>query len=300
MKKLNCRDEKVKTFSLRGKEANAGLIRMAPERSEKNNVRAVSRYYTLLRDPARRKIIEILGSQSKIGFKELRQELKLGVGTVYYHLDMLSDFLTQDKHRKYMLNDRGRLLHRLLRDGSLPPTLEIGEAFSHRLGRWLFLSPVFAKTVRPLRLLPVSVLILALGAVGAALASVDPMLFFYFPFSGYGFETIATLFLSNWIGLFLVSNFLIYMLYRRAGGNLQLFTCIGIAAFPLALFPYVYMFVSYDVARYLLLAIQIWSLLLISSALCFGKGLRLDKGIVVSLTILYLNVMLLVILGRLI
>jgi len=122
---------------------------------------------------------------------------------------------------------------------------------------------------------------------------------FYFPFSSYEFETIVMLFLSNWIGLFLLSSFLIYILYRRSGGNLQLFTCIGIAAFPLALFPYIYMFISYDVARYLLLAIQIWSLLLISSAFCFGKGLRLDRGIVVSLTILYLNVMLLVILGRL-
>ena len=266
---------------------------------QNNNVTPISRYYTLLRDPARRKIIEILGIQGKIGFKELRQELKLGVGTVYYHLDMLSDFLTQDKHRKYMLNDRGRLLLRLLRDGNLPPPLNIGEAFSHRLGRWLFLSPVFTKTVRPLRWLPVSALILALGAIGAAIASVDPMLFFYFPFSSYEFETIVTLFLSNWIGLFLLSNFLIYLLYRRSGGNIQMFTCLGIAAFPLALFPYIYMFISYDVARYLLLAIQIWSLLLMSSAFCFGKGLLLDKGVVVSLTILYLNVILLVILGRL-
>jgi len=190
------------------------------------------------------------------------------------------------------------MLYKILKEGSIPATLEISEAFSHRLGRWLFLSPVFTKTIRPLRWLPVSALILALGAIGAALANVDPMLFFYFPFSSYEFETIAILFLSNWIGLFLVSNFLIYILYRRSGGNLQLFTCIGIAAFPLALFPYIYMFISYDVARYLLLAIQVWSLLLISSAFCFGKGLRLDRGIVVSLTILYLNVMVLVILGR--
>jgi hypothetical protein len=243
--------------------------------------------------------VEILGSQGKIGFKELKQELGLGVGTIYYHLDMLSDFLTQDKHRKYMLNDRGHLLHRLLKEGSMPPTLGIGEAFSHRLGRWLFLSPIFTKTARTLVWLPVSVLILAFGAVGSAMANVDPMLFFYFPFSGYEFETIVTLFLSNWVGLFLLSSFLIYILYRRSGGNLQLFTCIGIAAFPLALFPYIYMFIPYDVARYLLLAIQIWSLLLITSAFCFGKGLRLDRGIVVSLTILYLNVMLLIILGRL-
>ncbi len=253
----------------------------------------------MLRDPARRKIVEILGNQGKIGFKELKQELGLGVGTVYYHLDMLSDFLTQDKHRKYMLNDRGRLLYQTLKEGRLPPTLAIGEAFSHRLGRWLFLSPIFTKTVRPLRLLPVSVLILAFGAVGAAIASVEPMLFFYFPFSGYEFETTVILFLFHWIGLFLLSNFLIYLLYRRVGGNLQLFTCIGISAFPLALFPYIYMLIPYDVARYFLLAIQIWSLMLMSSAFSFGKGLRLDKSIVVSLTILYVNVMLLIIFGRL-
>ena len=71
----------------------------------------LSRYYTLLRDPARRKIIEILGIQEKIGFKELRETLGLGVGTVYYHLDMLSDFITQDKQRKYRLNDRGKMLY---------------------------------------------------------------------------------------------------------------------------------------------------------------------------------------------
>jgi hypothetical protein len=255
----------------------------------------------LLRDPARRKIVEILGSQGKIGFKELKQTLGLGVGTVYYHLDMLSDFLTQDKHRKYMLNDRGRLLHKLLREGSLPPSLEIGEAFSHRLGRWLFLSPIFIKTTRPEKMLPVSILILVLGAIGAAYVKIDPMLFFYFPFSDYEFETIATLFFFNWIGIFLFSDFLIYLLYRRTGGDLQLFTCLGISVFPLALFPYIYAILplSYSTARYILLVLQVWSLLLMSSAFSFGKGLRLDKSIVISLTIIYLNVMLLIILGRL-
>ncbi len=259
----------------------------------------LSRYYTLLRDPARRKIIEMLATYEKIGFRELRETLGLGVGTVYYHLDMLSGFVTQDKKRKYMLNERGRMLHKVLKEGSIPAAVEISEAFSHGLGRWLFLSPVFTKTVRPLKWLPVSALILVLGSFGAAFANIDPMMFFYFPFSSYEFETIATLFISNWIGVFLLSNFLIYILYRRTGGNLQLFTCLGIATFPLALFPYIYMFISQDISRIILLAIQIWSLLLTSSAFCFGKGLRLDKGIVVSLTILYLNVMLLVFFGRL-
>jgi len=257
-----------------------------------------SRYYTLLRDPARRKIVEILGSQGKIGFKELKAELGLGVGTVYYHLDMLSDFLVQDKHRKYSLNDKGRLLFQSLKEGRLPPTLGIGDTFSHRLGRWLFLSPFFAKTTRPERLLPVSILVLTLGAVGAALAKIEPILFFYFP-STSEFETIATLFFFHWIGLFLLSAFLIYLLYRRVGGDLQLFTCLGISALPLALFPYIYMFVPYHAARFILLALQVWTLLLVSSAFCFGKGLRLDRSIVVSLIILYFNIVLLIALGRL-
>jgi len=253
----------------------------------------------LLRDPARRKIIEILGDQGKIGFKELRQSLGLGVGTVYYHLDMLSDFLTQDKQKKYMLNDRGRLLLNVLKEGRLPPTLEIGEVFTHRFGRWLLLSPVFIKTTRWSCLLPISILILALGAVGTAIARLDSVLLFYFPFSGYEFETIILVFFFHWIGLFLLSDLLIYLFYRRTGNDLQLLTCVGISALPLVLFPYIYMLLPYDVARYFQLPLQIWTLMLTSSAFCFGKGLRLDKSIVVSLTILYLNVMLLIISGRL-
>ena len=99
----------------------------------------LSRYYTLLRDPARRKIVEILGVQEKIGFKELREALGLGVGTVYYHLDMLSDFITQDKQRKYKLNDRGRMLFKILKEGNVPATLEISETLPNGFFSRLFL-----------------------------------------------------------------------------------------------------------------------------------------------------------------
>jgi len=258
----------------------------------------LSRYYTLLRDPARRKIIEVLGTQEKIGFKELREALGLGVGTVYYHLDMLSDFLTQDKQRKYRLNDRGKMLYRTLKEGNIPPTLEISEAFSHRLAKWLFLSPVFAKTVKPLRFLPASIAILLVGALGAAYAQLDPALFFYFPYSTYSFTSVIVLYVFNWIGLFLFAELFTYLLYRRVGNDLQLFTCLGLAAFPVAIFPYIYIFISDVISQYILFILQIWSLLLVSAALCFGKGIRLDKAIVVSLTAMYLNIALLFLLGR--
>jgi DNA-binding transcriptional ArsR family regulator len=258
----------------------------------------LSRYYTLLRDPARRKIIEILGVQEKVGFKELKESLGLGVGTVYYHLDMLSDFIAQDKQRKYRLNDRGQMLYRVLKDGNVPATLDMSEAFSHRIAKWVFLSPVFAKTSKPLKFLPVSIAVLLVGALGTAYAKLDSALFFYFPYSIYNFTSITVLFISNWIGLFLFAELLTFLLYRRVGNDVQLFTCLGLAAFPIAIFPYMFLFMSDVYSQYVMFVLQIWSVLLVSAAICFGKGLRLDKAIVISLTAIYLNIALLFILGR--
>jgi DNA-binding transcriptional ArsR family regulator len=258
----------------------------------------LSQYYTLLRDPARRKIIEILGVQEKIGFKELKETLGLGVGTVYYHLDMLSNFVTQDKQRKYRLNDRGQTLYKVLKEGNVPATLEISEAFSHRVAKWLFLSPVFAKTVKPLRVLPVSIALLLIGALGSAYANLDSALFFYFPYSAYSFTSIVALYSFNWVGLFLFAELFTYLLYRRVGNDIQLFTCLGLASFPMAFFPYVYLLISGVISQYVLFILQVWSLLLVSAAFCFGKGIRLDKAIVISLTAIYLNMATLFMLGR--
>jgi len=258
----------------------------------------VSRYHTVLRDPTRRKIIEILGEQGKIGFKELKQTLGLGVGTVYYHLDMLSEFVTQDKERKYVLSDKGRLLYASLKEGSMPPALQMGEALSHRVGKWLFLSPVFAKTSKTLLFLPVALGVLVFGAFGSAIAELNPMLFYYPSADALSFHATIALFVSNWIGLFLFSELMIYVFFKRAGGDLQLFTCIGVAAFPLAIFPYVTLFVSYAIAQYVLFVLQIWTILLLSAAFSFGKGIRLDKSVILSLTIIYLNTMILLFLGK--
>jgi DNA-binding transcriptional ArsR family regulator len=258
----------------------------------------LSQYYTLLRDPTRRRIIEILGEQEKIGFKELRETLGLGVGTVYYHLDMLSGFIVQDKQRKYRLNERGQMLYRVLKEGDVPAPLDIGEAFTHRVGKWLFLSPLFAKTAKPTRFLPIAVAVLLVGALGSAYAQLDPALFFYFPYSLSSSASIIVLYVLYWIGLFLFAELFTFMLYRRVDNNLQLFTCVGLATFPLAAFPYIYLLLSSAVSQYVLLVLQVWSLLLVSAAFCFGKGIRLDKALVVSLTAMYVNITILFLLGR--
>jgi DNA-binding transcriptional ArsR family regulator len=165
-----------------------------------------SRYYALLKDPTRRRILEILGSQGKIGFKEPREALGVGVDAVYYHLDMLSDFIEQDKQRKYQLNVRRQMLYKVLKDGNVPANLQISEALSHRAAKRLFLSPIFAMTAEPLRFLPISALIMVLGAWGAAAAKLELALLFYFEGSTCSPTNISALFIFNWIGLFLFAE----------------------------------------------------------------------------------------------
>jgi len=66
----------------------------------------------------------------------------------------------------------------------------------------------------------------------------------------------------------------------------------------MAFFPYAYLFISDVISQYVLFVLQVWSLLLVSAAFCFGKGIRLDKAIVISLTAIYLNMAMLFMLGR--
>jgi hypothetical protein len=224
---------------------------------------------------------------------------------------MLSDFIEQDKQRKYRLNAKGQMLYRVLKDGSVPASLGISETLSHRTAKWLFLSPLFALTVKPLKFLPISAAILVLGAFGASVAGLEPALFFYFEYSTRSPLGTMALFIFNWVGLFLFTEALAFVFFRRAGNELQLFTCIGLAALPLAVFPYIYVAVPIAldglnlyhgeiemIRQAILIVLQVWSLLLVSAAACYGKGLRLDKGIILGLTAMYLNIAILFMLGR--
>jgi hypothetical protein len=120
------------------------------------------------------------------------------------------------------------------------------------------------------------------------------------------------LFIFNWVGLFLFAETLAIALFRRVGNDLQLFTCIGLAALPMAVYPYLYLAApsflealalsSWELLKTLrysvLVVLQVWSILLISAAICYGKGLRLDKGILISLTATYVNIAFLFMLGK--
>ncbi len=185
----------------------------------------------------------------------------------------------------------------------MPAPIEINKTFSHSVGKWVFLSPAFSKTVGNVWFLPISIGILFVGALGSAYAQLEPALFFYFQYPSLNPTGIVALYFLNWLTIFIFAEVAIYLLYRRTGNDLQLLSCIALASFPIASYPYVFMLFSFlflpiIAVQYISVVLQIWTLLLISAALSFGKGIRLDRGIIISLTAMYLNIAILFLQGR--
>jgi len=74
--------------------------------------------YTILGSATKRKIILFLGERGKASFTELKRELKISVGNLYYNLDSLSQLITKDENRKYMLTPHGQYVYRIIMEES--------------------------------------------------------------------------------------------------------------------------------------------------------------------------------------
>jgi DNA-binding transcriptional ArsR family regulator len=87
---------------------------MGPVMSQEVKKLDIFRIYKLLDHPVRKEIIELLGEQKRVGFKEFTEQLQINVGTLYYHFDVLSGLITQDEDRKYVLTDLGKMAYQFL------------------------------------------------------------------------------------------------------------------------------------------------------------------------------------------
>ncbi len=59
-----------------------------------------SKLHAALGHPLRKSIIEYLDDAGEAGFKDLKQRLGVTVGTLYYHLEILGDLVTQNSQRE--------------------------------------------------------------------------------------------------------------------------------------------------------------------------------------------------------
>jgi len=262
-------------------------------------------FYTILSHPLRRDIIRLLGEKEVMGFTELRQALNASVGTLYYHFDVLGNLISQDKNRKYRLTDRGRLAYRAL-TGEKGEELKVDLTVAPRSGL-AFLSTLFAPRglftylySSPLRFVPEVLIILLYGAWVFSQSSLEPMGLFITVGTWSLPHVTMVKFLAGWLIFSLLSSLLALAIFGRRGGDLDLLVGVAFSFLPLLFLPsMVFLNIYFGlgmplvgniVVDILFFVFQGWSLCLLTTAIGSAKGLKMERAVVISLIILYLNI----------
>ena len=68
---------------------------------------------TVASNPLRRQIVEVLGREGAKTFTELKRQLRVSTGTLYYHLENLRGVIEQTEDKKYKLTEDGLKLFKI-------------------------------------------------------------------------------------------------------------------------------------------------------------------------------------------
>ncbi|RLF21527.1 MAG: hypothetical protein DRJ68_03300 [Thermoprotei archaeon] len=201
--------------------------------------------YQALGNPHRRKIISLLGERPEgMAFSELKRELNISVGSLYYNIDQLRDLVYQREDKRYALTEKGVVAYKMLKkdvervrsEGSasgfsgLTDTLR--EIF---FPRWFF---AFLESRR--RLTPaIAVVVLLVGAIACSFNGVV----LHVTWIAYSSDKAlcASSFLWSWLAISAISFFIASpwrsIAFREGLKRLpQYLAEAGLAMFPLAIF----------------------------------------------------------------
>ncbi|MFX1260189.1 MAG: winged helix-turn-helix domain-containing protein [Promethearchaeota archaeon] len=275
-----------------------------------NNQSVEDSYYYALGHELRRNIIKIIGENKYSSFTNLKKELKVSTGTIYHHLDTLSQLIEQRKDKKYYLTEIGIYAYNSLKDNieiiEAPTTLD-REFKSPILKALMFLTPKrfisFEKKDRIYNSI-ISLSILLIGAILCGLNGFYAFLLYYIETSEdiYKLEIIYHVFFS--IGY--IINFLIYFLlvegmcrvfYGKKQKTLNFFLSFPIILYPMVIYLLVhFIFLSTELIQItivqifdvvLLVFFQIWSLWLLTYNISVNKELKIENGLIISLLLHY-------------
>jgi DNA-binding transcriptional ArsR family regulator len=266
-----------------------------------------SSVYKILSNPHRRRIIEIIGAEGKTSFTELNKDLQMSIGALYHHLDTLGDLITQDEQHKYILTWRGKLAFKLLNETSdqLSSVRSDHDGDSgHTSNRLAYVVKIFlprsvflSVSDKPILYLPVTGIIVVLGAWVAVQANLRFLL--VFPDNQTTLSPILTaiFFVSSWLTVFVLSDIFSTLIFKRKGGDLSLLVGSSFSFLPLIFFSglwYLFKIVRFDaggiITSVLILSSQLWTIGILSCSISFSKGLKMDRSALVSFMVTYINI----------
>ncbi len=263
------------------------------------------RLYGVFNHPIRAKIIDILHTRGSMSFTELRNEISVSVGSIYYHLSVLGELITQDEKKRYLLTDLGIRTAKHLETNPLEATprtpsanLPITERLAPIISGSFILQGV---SLSPLRHSVEAVLIIFLGGWVTSLAGLEPQMLFLFEGTSLSSTSIVLNFILGWFAIFAVSDIIATVVFKSSRGHLPLLVGSTYALLPLILFALLWLYrETYPLSlagafgvwpfRILFFLLQVWSFLILSSSIKISKNLTASRSVVIVLFLVYLNI----------
>ena len=233
-----------------------------------------------LKNPIRRRILEILYARKVATPKELAEELGQKVPAVYYHLDLMKGFVSKNEKGEYEATAKGiGLIRGTVRDEVLTRTP------IRRVAPYLAFIRYFSS---PAKLLPI--------AVGVAVAEYAACLFvglrpYLFGYSTGATDALPVYYLGNIFIMFLILEGGSYAVARRTGGEVLLQEGILVARLPLFLIiAAILLGPGPSIAYPLALALgTLLSLALVALSTSLSKGIRPEIAVIISFVALYFD-----------
>ncbi|HPC28410.1 MAG TPA: winged helix-turn-helix domain-containing protein [Candidatus Methanomethylicus sp.] len=235
----------------------------------------------VLKNPHRRKILELLSTRKVATPREISEELGIGVPTVYYHLELMKGYVQKTARGEFAATEKGLELYKATLKEGISQKAPMGQLVPYR-----FFSALASS---PRRFLLLSA---AIGAVEYAFCHFllfRPYLMSYA--RSIDLQSLPLYYLANIAALFLLLEASSFLATRRLGGELPLINGIMLSRLPLMIIAVDPLLGNLQPLSLAAVALgQLASVYALSMSLSLSKGIRQETALIICLVILYLNI----------
>jgi hypothetical protein len=272
---------------------------------KKKDVDIESSFYYALSHEIRRKIIKIIGDNEYTSFTHLKNELDVSTGTIYHHLETLSDLIEQKQNKKYYLKELGTYAYNSLKDNIETIKAPHRDFKSQFLNKLMVITTkrfiIFNKKDRIYTLL-ISIGIIVLGTIFCVLNGFASFFLFFIDINienlDLVFQILVNLsFILSLFAFFIIVEMISRIFYKKNENSLNFLVSFALIQFPMIIYLILhYIFevttlTSLNVVNFidqiLMIIFQAWSLWLLSYSLSVKKGLKIENSLIVSLLLHY-------------
>jgi hypothetical protein len=276
---------------------------------EKKQPNMEESFYYALNHEMRRQMIKIIGTNGECSFTTFKRTLKTSTGTLYHHLDVLKDLVTQNENRRYILTPLGKHAfsslvknYDTIESSNIDQQKDISRSLE-KLIKLLVPKKIFDMVdTKPLIGILLSSVILVLSFLFVYVGTIDSSFIFFLPHEIEGFENIELVrlglgfkFIAGVCLAAILSDILCRFLFQKPENTKKFFIAYSICLYPMLVYLIIYNlfllispeFVTNPFNKLIMFVFQFWSIWLLTYTLIKFKFIKLERSLIITLLIHY-------------